>query len=87
MSSPMTLTCRSCRWSWGPVGVRPFVPDGPQQLFLVCGSCARPQARTLEPSAERDSLSCSACGAPELRPLSHCPRCDAQDLSWGPFMP
>ena len=87
MSSPMTLRCRACGWSWGPVGVRPAVPGGPAQLFLACSACAKPQSRTVEPGHDPASLTCTACGAGALRPLNRCPGCDSDSLSWGPFMP
>jgi hypothetical protein len=86
MSSPMMVRCPGCGWSWGPVGVRPYSPDGPRQLFLVCGACARPQARIVAPEVDHAELPCDACGAGSLRPLSHCPRCGDASLAWGPMM-
>lgn len=86
MSSPMTLRCRGCGWSWGPVGVQPVVPGGAQQVFVVCGGCGRPQARTLEPAVALAALGCVACDSTDLRPLDRCPSCDGTGPSWEPFM-
>jgi len=69
------------------VGVRPVVPGGAQQLFLLCVACGRPQARELEPGTDRATLGCTSCDALELAPLDRCPRCDGSELRWGPFMP
>ncbi len=86
MSTPSILRCRRCGWSWGPVGVLPVVPGGPQQLFLRCTSCHRPQVQRVEPDADRDALRCSACREQSLVPLADCPSCGEQDLSWGPLI-
>jgi predicted amidophosphoribosyltransferase len=86
MSTPSVLSCPACRWSWGPVGVQPFVHGGPQQAFLICGACEHPQARITQPGQLPAELCCSRCGAAELRPLVRCPACGAEGLRWGPFM-
>jgi hypothetical protein len=87
MSSTMTLTCHRCRWSWGPVGVRPASPQGPSQAFLIYEACGQAQARTLAAGASPAALPCARCDTPGLRVLTRCPRCDSDGMSWGPFMP
>jgi hypothetical protein len=83
MSTAMTLSCRACAWSWGPVGVLPFFPGGPDQRFLRCAACDTPQARVLAPGQRVEALACAACGAVALVPLAHCPRCGG-GVDWGP---
>lgn len=83
MSTPMTLRCHACAWSWGPVGVLPFFPGGPDQRFLVCAVCDEPQAHVLAPGEEVEALACTVCGVPALMPLACCPRCGGS-VDWGP---
>lgn len=81
MSLPQTLRCRACGWSWGPVGVRPWSPDPPQQVFLLCLDCRAPQSQLRMPG---EPLRCGHCGSARVEPLRRCARCDAPDPAWGP---
>ncbi len=76
-----TFFCGSCGYTWGPVGVKPYVADAPEhQLFLVCGGCRTPQAHTtaLAPA----DLDCVACGAARLGNLDACPGCASAEARW-----
>jgi hypothetical protein len=83
----MILRCRRCRWSWGPIGVRPWLPGGPEQLFLLCEGCGAPQALLLDPGAPGSSPRCGPCGSDRLVPLTRCPACGADEPRWGPLGP
>jgi hypothetical protein len=79
MGATQTLHCRACRYSWGPVGVRPWVPDQPYQAFLLCLDCRRPQSQVLS-NGER--ARCMHCSSERVESLSRCPACDAPAVSW-----
>ncbi len=68
-----TFRCDGCGYTWGPVGVEPFVPDAAEhQLFLYCAACRTPQVRK---AATPVGLSCASCGAEGLTGLRACPNC------------
>ena len=82
MSTPMTFRCPACGFSFGPVGVIPFVPDAPeQQLFLFCTSCKAPQVRMGHSALE---MACNKCGEESLVGLVKCPGCDGDKADWMP---
>jgi len=82
MSTPMTYRCPACGYSFGPVGVLPYVPDAPEhQLFLYCQSCHTPQARMGQTAV---GMACSKCGEQALMGLVKCPGCGGDKADWGP---
>lgn len=74
-----TLRCLAYGYRWGPVGVHPFVPDGPFQAFLLCLDCRKPQAQVLLPG---ELPRCTHCASARIEGLTRCPDCDTGDLSW-----
>jgi len=76
-----TYHCPACAYTWGPVGVAPYVPDAVEhQVFLVCGACDAPQARTS--ASDGRELECGRCGEGTLAPLDGCPSCGAREARW-----
>ncbi len=82
MSFVSFFRCPACGFSFGPVGVAPYIPDAEvHQLFLFCEACRQPQVQN---AATAVDLPCSKCGEKKLVGLSNCPDCGSADTHWGP---
>ncbi len=79
MSLTQHLLCDDCGYVWGPVGVRPWNPDGPSQHWLLCRECNEPQAQVLDVG---EVPLCAYCVSADIGPLDHCPQCGQRDLRW-----
>ena len=80
MTLVQSYRCKSCNFSFGPIGVGPYMPARPQ-VFRYCQDCAKGQSLVIQ---DRDKpLACVHCGSTRLEDVqSKCPVCGSKDVGW-----
>ena len=79
MTLVQSYHCKSCNYSFGPIGVGPYMKERPQ-VFRYCRDCGQGQTLIAPPGT---LLKCAHCQSPQLVDVQeNCPKCSSTDVHW-----
>lgn len=79
MTLVQSYHCKSCNYSFGPIGVGPYMRQRPQ-VFRYCRACRQGQTLIQHPDTP---LQCAHCQSTNLDDVQgKCPICGSKDVFW-----